>query len=816
MSPVQKLVIIGGVAGGATAAARARRLSEHAQIVVLERGPHVSFANCGLPYHVGGEIADRGKLLLQTPESLKARHNLDVRVRNEVLAIDRPAKTVQVRRVNTGETYNEPYDKLIISTGAAPIRPPLPGIDHPRIFTLRNVPDMDRIKAAAESATSALVIGGGFIGLEMAENLRRRGLTVYLVEMLDQVMPPLDREMAAVAAQTLAANGVDLRLSGAVESFADAGGAVSARLKSGTALTADFVVLSIGVRPESGLAQDAGLAIGERGAIIVDAHMRTSDPDIYAVGDAVAVKDYVTGADTLIPLAGPANRQGRIAADNVFGRSSKYRGSQGTSIVRVFDLVVGMTGASEKTLRRLGKTYERIYLHPAHHVGYFPGAQQMSLKLLFDPADGRVLGAQITGGEGVDKRIDVLATAIQARMTVYGLEEMELAYAPQFGAAKDPINMAGFIAANVLRGDARLAHADQLPPDALLLDVRTPAEHAAGAIPGSTLIPIDELRARCGELPNDRPIIAYCAVGLRGYTASRILSQLGYDVRNLSGGYRTYRAFHVESPISSPPGFVERSTGSRAPASGAAAQELDARGMQCPGPIVAMCERMADLAPGDVLLVRAGDPGFVSDVPAWCRQSGHELIACRAENGHYVASIRKRAAESKTSPPSGPDAAPRDKTIVVFSNDLDRVMAAFIIANGAASMGRKVTLFFTFWGLTVLRRIAGAPHGAAKKPLLDRMFGWMMPRGTEQLALSKMHMAGMGTLMMKRTMRNKNVASLPELIAAAVRQGVRLVACAMSMDVMNIRREELIDGVEIGGVGAYLDAAARSDVNLFI
>jgi len=547
MTPM-KLVIIGGVAGGATAAARARRLSETARIVVLERGPYVSFANCGLPYHIGGEIVERGKLLLQTPQSLKARHNLDVRVRHAVLSIDRAKKEVVVRDLEADRTYRERYDKLIIATGATPIRPPLPGIDHPRIFTLRNIPDTDAIKTAVdEGAKSAIVIGGGFIGLEMAENLRRRGLAVHLVEMLDQVMPPLDREMATAIHQELLSNSVQLHLRDAVEAFAAAEDRVSAKLKSGAVLTADFVVLAIGIRPESKLAAEAGLQLGERGAIVVDPHMRTGDPDIYAVGDAVQTHDFVTGRDTLVPLAGPANRQGRIAADHVFGRGSTYRGSQGTSVVRIFDLTVAMTGAGEKALGRAGIDYEKVYLHPVHHVTYYPGAAGMHLKLLFRPGDGRVLGAQITGRQGVDKRIDVLATAIQAGMTVHDLEQAELAYAPQFGAAKDPINMAGFIAANVLRGDVKIVHADRLDHEAVLLDVRDRAEHRAGAIPGAMLIPVNELRARHGELPKGKRIQAYCAVGLRGYLASRILSQLGYDVCNLSGGYKTYRAFFPET-----------------------------------------------------------------------------------------------------------------------------------------------------------------------------------------------------------------------------------------------------------------------------
>lgn len=849
MTQPRKIVIVGGVAGGATAAARLRRLSESAEIVMLERGEHVSFANCGLPYHIGGEIADRARLLLHTPESLHRRYRLDVRTRHEVVSIDRKRKLVSVRRLANGATYEERYDKLLLATGAAPVRPPLPGIDHPRVLTLRSVPDMDRIKAAADGAHSALVIGGGFIGLEVAENLRRRGLAVHLVEALDQVMPPLDREMASVIHEALARHDVALSLGDSVAGFSDVQGRVAVALKSGASLTGDFAVLAIGVRPESQLAQAAGLELGERGAVRVDAHLRTSDPDIYAVGDSVVTRDVVTGADTVLALAGPANRQARVASDHIFGRGSRYRGSQGTSVVRVFDLVVAMTGASEKMLRRLGRKCEKVYLHPAQHASYFPGAVQMSIKLIFDPADGRILGAQITGGEGVDKRIDVLATAIQSDMTVFDLEELELAYAPQFGSVKDPLNMAGFVAANVVRGDARIVHADALAADSggVLLDVRTAQEHAAGAIPGARLIPVDELRQRHTELPCDARIDVYCAVGMRGYTAARILTQLGYDARNVSGGYRTWRAFHPATTGTAAPAAAA-SCGAPAPTSGRRMPEaiahrkpddpasrasnapaapageaavLDVRGLQCPGPIAEMSRALEPLSVDSVLRVLASDRGFAADVPAWCRQTGHRLLDIRPENGHFVAIIQKcltAAPAAQTAPPAfGEDGAAaaqtRDKTLVVFSSDLDRVMAALVIANGAAAMGGAVTLFFTFWGLNALRKPG---HQAAGKSLMDRAFGWMMPRGPAALSLSRMNMAGVGTALMRRTMRSKRIASLPEMMESARRSGVRFVACSMSMDVMGIRAEELIDGVEIGGVAAYLDSASSSNVNLFI
>jgi len=830
-----KIVIIGGVAGGATAAARARRLDENADIVVLERGPDVSFANCGLPYHIGETIPKRKSLLLQTPKSLRATYRLDVRVRSEVTSIDRDRKLVHVKDLATGRDYTETYDKLLISTGAGALRPPLPGIDHPRIFSLRDLPDMDAIKTVVDDgAQRAVIVGGGFIGLEMAENLRRRGLDVDLVEMLDQVMPPLDREMAEPIQQALKLNGVRLHLGDAVESFADADGAVTANLKSGAAMTADLLILAIGVRPESKLAKDAGLELGERGGILVDESMRTTDPDIYAAGDAVHVKDFVTQAQTLIPLAGPANRQGRIAADNMLGRDSKFRGTQGTSILGLFGLTAGMTGASEKVLRRADIDYEKVYVHPMHHVGYYPGATPMVIKLLFAKADGRVLGGQIVGAEGVDRRVDVLAMAIQAGQTVFDLEEAELAYAPQFGAAKDAINMAGFAAANVLRGDTKICHADDLP-DGVLLDVRPKAEHDVGIIPGTIHIPFDELRERHGELPSGKPIVVYCTAGLRGYVSGRILRQLGYDVCNVSGGFKTYRAFHpaatdADSPCAGGATSGGNETAGRsgshgdgpsAPSAGtpspAATTTLDVRGRQCPGPLLEMSQAVAKLADGETLKVLASDPGFVADAPAWCRQTGNELLGVGMEDRHYAATIRKAAAgpaESGSQASACSNAADAlDKTIVVFSGDLDRVLAAFIIANGAVAAGRKVTLFFTFWGLNALRRDVAPP---VRKAFVDRMFGWMMPRGAKRLRLSQMHMAGMGTAMMRGVMRKKNVDSLSALMAMAQKSGVRLIACSMSMDVMGIHRDELIDGVDIGGVGTYLSAADEANVNLFI
>jgi NADPH-dependent 2,4-dienoyl-CoA reductase/sulfur reductase-like enzyme/rhodanese-related sulfurtransferase len=546
-----RLVIIGGVAGGASAAARARRLSESAEIVLLERGPDVSFANCGLPYYLGGEIADRDKLLVAKPELLRDRFALDVRTRTEAVAIDRARKVVTTRRLADGSLEDLPYDKLILATGAAPLRPPLPGLDTPGIHTLRNLEDADRIKARLDSGVRrAVVVGAGFIGLEMVENLVHRGIATTLVELQDQVLPPLDREMTAPIAAHLAEKGVDLRLGQSASAFAPGPeGGVAVTLTSGETLAADLVILGIGVRPESGLAVAAGLEVGPRGGVRVDEHLRTSDPDVYAVGDVIEVRDAVTGQPAQVPLAGPANRQGRVAADHIFGREGRFRGVQGTAIVRVFDLVAAATGQPEKGLIRAGVPYEKVYIHPAHHAGYYPGARPMTLKLLFDPEGGRVLGAQVVGEEGVDKKIDVLALAIQARMTVFDLEEAELAYSPQFGSAKDAINMAGFVAAGLVKGDYPQIHVEQVAShldarEPFVLDVRTPAEFAAGAVPGATNIPVDALRSRLAEIPRDRPILTYCQAGQRGYVATRMLRQHGLDAVNLAGGYKTYRLWN--------------------------------------------------------------------------------------------------------------------------------------------------------------------------------------------------------------------------------------------------------------------------------
>ena len=545
-----KLLIVGGVAGGASAAARARRLSEDAQIILFERGPDVSFANCGLPYYVGGEITDRDKLLVVTTERLQTRYKLDVRVRSSVEAIDRAVKKVRVRDLVSGREYQESYDKLILAPGAAPLRPPIPGIDLPGIFTLRNLQDVDRIKQKVDQGVKqAVVVGAGFIGLELVENFVRRGITTTVVELQDQVLPPFDKEMTTPIAEHLAARGVSVLLGQSAEAFEKSAEGLIVQLKSGQRLPAQLVVLGVGVRPENKLAVDANLEVGPRGGIRVNEHLQTSDPDIYAVGDAIEVKDFVLGVPTQVPLAGPANSQGRIAADHIFGRAARYRGTQGTAIVRVVDLTAAITGASEKSLQRAKRAYRKVYVHPANHASYYPGAQAMTLKLVFDPTTGKVFGAQAVGGDGVDKRIDVLAVAIQAGMTVFDLEEMELAYSPQYGSAKDPINMAGFVASGLLRGEHPQVDVEAVMPasNETLVDVRTPQEFAAGHIQDAVNIPVDDLRSRLGELPRDRKIAVYCQVGQRGYLATRILRQAGFDAVNVGGGFKTYRLMHPKA-----------------------------------------------------------------------------------------------------------------------------------------------------------------------------------------------------------------------------------------------------------------------------
>ena len=829
-----KAIIIGGVAGGATAAARLRRNSEAAQIVLVERGPFISFANCGLPYHISGAISEREQLLVTSAEAFHERYRVDVRVRTEAMAIDRANYTVRMRNLDTGEEYDESYDRVLLSPGAEPIRPRLPGIESQRVFGLRNIPDLDRIMRHLDETKPrrAVVIGGGFIGIEVAENLHERGLFVTLVEGADQILAPFDPEMAAIVHAHMREKQVELYLSAKVERFEDKADHTVVYLHNGKRLQADIVILAIGVRPETTLARGAGLELGSTGGIRVNEFLQTDDPAIFAVGDAVEVTQTISGKPALIPLAGPANRQARIAADNMlWGQRCAYKGTLGTAILKAFDLAAASTGLNEKQLRAAGVPYVRTITHGGSHASYYPGALQISLKLIYSP-EGKVLGAQAVGADGVDKRIDVIATAIHAGMSVDDLADLELAYAPPFSSAKDPVNIAGYVASNVLRGAQRVLSWDELQAlqagSVQLIDVRTSEEFELGSIPGARHIDLNLLRERLAEVARDKPVVLFCQVGLRGYLAWRILKQAGFsEIFNLSGGYKTW-AWAVEKQ-SNPDIFDYEDIKRRDPsgptgvpasctlAVSVAGQRhrIDAAGLQCPGPILKTFKAMAALAVGDELEVVSTDAAFARDIRAWAHKTGHALLEVKTDKGFVTALLRK-GAEANPALDDRIGAQPnRDQTtLVVFSADLDKVMASLIIANGAMAMGKPVVLFFTFWGLNVLRR-SDAP--AINKPFMDRMFGMMMPAGVSRLnSISKMNFAGMGAWLIRKVMRDKRVEEAAQLLKNLQDGGAQLIACQMSMDVMGIRHEEMIDGVELGGVAAFLDEAHQSAVTLFI
>ncbi len=832
----KKVIIVGGVAGGASAAARLRRLDENAEIIMFERDEYISFANCGLPYYIGEAIKDRSKLLVQTPEAMKARFNIDVRNNSEVIKVDTVNKKVTVNSKTRG-SYEESYDNLILSPGAKALRPGIPGIASDRIFTLRNIPDTDSIKSYVDKkgVDSAVVIGGGFVGVEMAENLKERGLQVALVEAAPHILAPFDSDMVVIAEKELIQSGLKLYLNDGVKEFREIGSQVEVTLNSNTKLTADLVILAIGVAPDTAFLKDSGIEFGTRGHILVNERMETSASGVYAVGDAIEVIDYITKSKTAIPLAGPANKQGRIAADNVAGLNSSFKGSQGTSIIKVFGLTAASTGVNERTLNRLDIPHKAIFVHPVSHASYYPGAVPMTLKLIFNE-EGKVLGAQGIGYDGVDKRIDVIATVIRLNGTIEDLTELELSYAPPFSSAKDPVNMAGFVAQNYLSGRSQIATWEEVgrmnTEDYLLLDVRTEEEFLNGHVEGAINIPVDSLRERLSELDPKIQIVEYCQVGLRGHVAESILSQHGYQVINVTGGYKSYTALQFD-PTRPNMGSPSGSQGGAAGQGGkhmvvdadtqAVKEEsnkygkydktLDACGLCCPGPLMQVKASMNELEEGQILKVTASDPGFYEDIKAWCKRTNNELVELQKTGGNIIALIRKNL---NSAPVSSLQLSPEtkdNKTLVVFSGDLDRAIASFIIANGAASMGKKVTMFFTFWGLNILRK---PEKVKVQKDFMGRMFGMMMPRGSKKLKLSKLNMLGMGGKMIRKVMKDKNVSSLEELISSAIDCGIEIVACQMSMDVMGIKKEELIDGVKIGGVGYYLGEAEDSNVNLFV
>ncbi|MDR3543929.1 MAG: CoA-disulfide reductase [Desulfosporosinus sp.] len=827
----KKVLIIGGVAGGASTAARLRRLDESAEIIMFERDEYISFANCGLPYYIGEVIKEREKLLVQTPESMKSRFNIDVRINSEVIGVDSQRKVAKVKSKEKGE-YDEPYDYLVLSPGARAIKPPIEGINSKRIFTLRNIPDTDQIKAYVDKKgiNSAVVIGGGFVGVEMAENLKDRGLNVTLVEAAPHLMAPFDTDMVALVEKELSDNGVEVILNDGVKAFKDQDSSVEITLNSGLELKADLVILAIGVLPDTGFLKDSGILLGAKGHILVNEKMETNAANVFAVGDVIEVVDFVNKQKTAIPLAGPANKQGRIAADNIAGLNTSYKGTQGTSIIKVFGLTAASTGNNERTLNRLNIPYKVITIHPASHASYYPGSLAMTLKLIF-AADGKILGAQGVGYAGVDKRIDVVATVIRLGGTVTDLTELELCYAPPFSSAKDPVNMAGYVAENLLAGRVDVVAAEGLltydRENTLLLDVRTEDEFNNGHLEGAVNIPIDSLRDRVGELDKSKEILEYCQIGLRGYVASRILTQKGYRVKNIDGGYKcasmlNYKPSRGDNSDNSNRQMIDPDIQIVKGGVGKGVNDydksLDACGLCCPGPLIQVKASIDQLNDGQILKVTASDPGFYEDIKAWCAKTNNELVEIGRNKGMIQAFIKKgnkfKVLHNLSLSPSPSDIPLKDKkTMVVFSGDLDKALASFIIANGAVAMGKRVTMFFTFWGLNILRK---PEKVLVRKNLIESMFGFMMPRGSKKLKLSKMNMMGLGGKMIKMIMKNKNISSLEDLIKSALDSGVEVVACSMTMDLMGLKQEELIDGVKIGGVGYYLGEAEESNVNLFI
>ncbi len=820
---MKKVLIVGGVAGGASAAARLRRGSEDLEIILFEKGPYISYANCGLPYYLGSVIEEREELLLLTPEEMSERFRIDVRTQNEVLHVDTDNKQVEVLNHTTGEKYQESFDSLILSPGSTPLRPPIPGMESEGIFTLWTVPDADQIYdyIAKKQPKRAVVVGGGFIGLEMVENLVHRGIHVTLIERLEQVMAPLDKEMAEYLHHHLRQKGVDLRLAAAVESFEKTPSGNAVLLEGGEKVEAELILLSLGVRPQTQLFKDSGLAIGERGHLLVDEFFRTNVPDIYAIGDAVAVKELITQTEAFVPLAGPANKMGRLVADTILGRPVPYPGTLGTSIAQVFDLSAGSTGLGEKTLARLGKKRGEDFLFVQYtgpaHASYYPGAIDMQVKMYFEPS-GKLLGFQAVGMGGVDKRVDIFAALLQKGGTVQDLKEHEHAYAPPYDSAKGILNQLGFMADNVLQGKSRPVFAQDFEEfkDAFLLDVREEDELLIGDIPGSLNIPLGQLRHRLGELPKDKPIVVNCAIGKRGYYAEQILRNNGFeDVSYLASGYRAYANLFDENPpfmLEEPAPAVTSAPVASLPTTPdlSGAKLLRLEGLQCPGPIIRLAKAMEEAEEGTVFEIRATDPGLLRDLPVWAEKTCNQCISAEMKEGKITAFVRKgtESATCEVAPTLG-----NDKTIVLFSGDLDKAIAALIIANGALSMGRKVTIFFTFWGLNALRKTKKVK---VKKPAMQEMFSKMMPRGTTKMGLSRMNFLGLGPKMIRKIMEDKSVDSLEELLVQAQENGVRLIACNMSMDLMGITEAELIDGVELGGVATYLGAAEEGDTNLFI
>lgn len=791
-----RTIIVGGGAAGASCAARLRRLDEHAEIIILEKTDEISIANCGLPYYCSDIISDRDKMLVSNPGVFKNLLNIEVRLNSELTSIDKENKIIKINN-----NYELTYDKLVLTLGANPIKPPISGVNAENIFTVRTLNDADRIKdfVKQNEIQNAVVVGGGFIGVEMAENLVHLGIKTSLVELSDQILAPLDAEIAAFAQNQSRDNGLELVLSDGVEKFEEK----EILLKSGKKLPYDIAILSIGVKPETKVAKESGLNIGASGALLVDEFMRTSDENIYAAGDSVEVKDFVDGTNTLIPLAGPANRQGRIIADNIVGLNSAYKNTQGTAVVKVFDLTVASVGNNEKQLKKKEVEYKKVYIWGNSHAGYYPDAYPLIIKLLFTQ-DGKILGAQAVGADMAEKRIDVISSVMRLGGNIQDLIDSELCYAPPYSSAKDPVNIVGMAADNSIKGITKPAFYEDLK-DAYLIDVRPEVSHKFKTIEGSVNIPATELRKRLSEIPRDKKVILFCDKGFNSYVAARILIQEGFEnVLSLSGGFWLYREI-----VKDKKGVImsnSKNTVQNKPTQGEMIK-IDACGLQCPGPIMKLADAINKMKDGERVQISTNDSGFASDIEGWCKSTGNSLVNFNKTDKTYSAIIEKGQLEETT------ETSKNGQTLVVFSNDLDKALASFIIANGAAASGKEVTMFFTFWGLNILRK---SENIKVKKGLIDKMFGFMMPKGHSKLTLSKMNMGGVGTEMMKHVMKNKNILSLQELIKTAQQNGVKFIACTMSMDVMGIKAEELIDGVELGGVAKYIAETETAGSNLFI
>ena len=831
-----KYLIVGGVAGGAATAARLRRNDEKAVIIIFERGNYISYANCGLPYYLGEVIKDREKLFVETPRTFRQTLDVDVRISTEVVDIDPEGKTIGVKDRVSGREYRESYDSLILSPGAAPLRPPIPGIDGELIYTLRNVGDVDSLKSFVDEKRPrrVVVVGAGFIGMEVAENLYDRGINVTIVEMADQVMAPLDFEMAAMVHDHLKTKNVELYLSDGVKEFKEIDGKLKISLNSGTVINADMAFLSIGVKPEKTLAERAGINTAR--GILVNGFMETSAPDIYALGDAAEFNWPVTGKSGITPLAGPAGKQARILADNlVYGKTKEYPGAIGTAVAKIFDLTIASTGVAQKILEKEGVTTASVITHGHSHAGYYPGAMPLTLKLVFSPEDGALQGAQIVGYGGVDKRIEMVAAVLRNSGSVDDLTQLEQAYAPPYSSSKDPVNILGFTAENTLMGRSHHTTWKELQsmleskdPNLFLLDVRTEEEFALGSLPGAVNIPKTDVRTGLNHIPRDKKIVVFCGVGLRSYLVERILKQSGFpDVSILSGGLKVYqtaiqdqnnRDVFTEYETGYEPGLMETDH----PAlSAITTLEVDACGLQCPGPILKLKTEIEGVKPGDRMMVKASDPGFARDVKSWCNMTGHRLVSLNEEKGIIQAVVQKSGGDLQASTAIGLSAdtarivsnSSKEMTLISFSDDMDKALASLVIANGALASGKEVTIFYTFWGLNIIKKFS---KPRVKKSFMGRMFSMMLPSDNRKLKLSKMNMGGMGATMMKGIMKRQKIDNLQLMLQTALDNGLNIIACQMSMDVMGVKREELIDQATIGGVANYLESAGTAGINLFV